>query len=108
MNLDKWVEAALHVKHGGPGLSEARSELEQESLAERVKMARRSGLVEDLQVVLSLEAQELDGEVLPVVRQLHVGREEVVAVAVPLQRLPAPIHVHAEPVLMELKCLFHH
>ena len=34
VNLDKWVEAALYVKHGGPGLSKARSELEQESLGE--------------------------------------------------------------------------
>ena len=59
-------------------------------------------------MVLSLEPQKLDGEVLPVVRQLHVGREEVVAVAVPLQRLPAPVHVHAEPVLKEIQCLLYH
>ena len=34
LNLDKWVEAALYVEHCGPGLSEARSELEQESLGD--------------------------------------------------------------------------
>ncbi len=35
----------------------------------------------------------------PIIGELHVGGEEVVAVAVPLQALPPPVHVHCEALL---------
>ena len=52
-------------------------------------------------MVPPLEAHEGDGQVLAVVQQLDVGGEEIVAVAVPFQRLPATVHVHAEPPLVD-------